>query len=206
MKKEAGMTVSARATEGGDGSRQSGRAHRLLAGSGAFSWPIAIVALTLSMLSPAGSAQTTPARAVTGDPVLAKECGACHMVYPAMVLPARSWRLIMGSLHDHFGESADLDPATQARLTDYLVANAADRSPNRSSVAIMQSLSPGETPPRITRVPLIASLHATVLDPQWGGNPRPKSLSECSVCHYLAESGNFFERRFGVSDAAFRAK
>jgi hypothetical protein len=166
----------------------------------------ATLILSLGWLPVTSTAQTTPPRAVTGDPVLAKECGACHMVYPPMILPARSWRLIMGSLHDHFGESADLDPATQARLTDYLVSNAADRSANRSSMAVMQSLPAGETPPRITKVPLVASLHATVLDPQWGGNPRPKSLSECNVCHQLAESGNFFERRFGVSDQAFRAK
>jgi len=185
-----------------------GPAHTKGALGALLSTSIAAATLILSLgLSPmTGTAQTAAPRAVTGDPVLAKECGACHMVYPPMILPARSWRAIMGSLHDHFGESADLDPASQARLTDYLVANSADRSGNRSSMAIMQSLRPGETPPRITKVPLVASLHATVLDPQWGGNPRPKSLSECNVCHYLAETGNFFERRFGVTDQAFRAK
>ena len=80
-----------------------------------------------------------------------KECGSCHMVYPPELLPARSWAKIMGSLQDHFGDSAQLDAATQQRIHDYLVAHAADNAPNEHSVAIMQSLRPGETPLRITR-------------------------------------------------------
>lgn len=28
------------------------------------------------------------------DPVVAKECSACHMLYPAGLLPARSWSAI----------------------------------------------------------------------------------------------------------------
>jgi len=206
MTKHATGSQSKEQASGTDAADGSARANGALGAPRSTSLATATMIVALGLMPLAGTGQTVAPRAVTGDPVMAKECGACHMVYPPMILPARSWRVIMGSLHDHFGESADLDAATQARLTDYLVANAADRSSNRSSIAIMQSLPPGETPPRITKVPLVASLHATVLDPQWGGNPRPKSLSECNVCHYLAESGNFFERRFGVSDQAFRAK
>jgi hypothetical protein len=133
-----------------------------------------------------------------------KECGSCHMVYPPELLPARSWAKIMGSLQDHFGDSAQLDAATQQRIHDYLVAHAADNAPNEHSVAIMQSLRPGETPLRITRTPYIAGLHVALLDPAWGGYPRPKTVAECGVCHYLSQNGNFAWRNFTVTDDAFR--
>jgi hypothetical protein len=133
-----------------------------------------------------------------------KECGSCHMAYPPELLPARSWTKVVGSLQDHFGDSAQLDAATQQHIHDYLVAHAADNAQNEESFQIMQSLRPGETPSRITATPYIAGLHAAVLDPLWGGNPRPKTLAECGVCHYLAPKGNFTERRFSVTDEAFR--
>ncbi len=126
------------------------------------------------------------------------------MVYPPELLPARSWTKIMGSLQDHFGDSAQLDAATQQHIHDYLVAHAADKSQNEHSVAIMHSLRPGETPLRITGTPYISGLHIALLDPAWGGKPRPKTVAECGVCHYLSQNGNFAWRNFTVTDEAFR--
>ena len=108
------------------------------------------------------------------------------MAYPPEFLPARSWNRVLGSLQDHFGDSAQLDAATQQRIHDYLVANAADKAQNEHSFAIMHSLNASEAPLRITATPYIAGIHAAVLDPVWGGNPRPKTLTECSVCHLQA--------------------
>ncbi|KAA5596245.1 hypothetical protein [Blastochloris sulfoviridis] len=65
------------------------------------------------------------------DPVVAKECASCHMLYPAGLLPARSWTALMASLKDHFGDNAELDADTAKRITDYLVANSADTLPGR---------------------------------------------------------------------------
>lgn len=138
------------------------------------------------------------------DSAYLKECGSCHMAYPPELLPARSWSKVIGSLQDHFGDSAQLDAATQQRIHDYLVSHAADNAQNEESIAIMRSLRPGETPLRITGTPYIGGLHAAVLDPLWDGNPRPKTLAECSVCHHLAQTGNFTMRQFSVSDEAFR--
>jgi hypothetical protein len=73
------------------------------------------------------------------------------------------------------------------------------------SISVMQSIGPNETPPSITKVPYIAGLHAAVLDPVWGGYPHPKTLSECSVCHTKAETGNYTVRAFTVTDEQFRA-
>jgi hypothetical protein len=138
------------------------------------------------------------------DTAYLKECGSCHMAYPGELLPAQSWTRIVGSLDNHFGDSAQVDAATQQRIRDYLVAHAADKAQNEHSHAIMQSLHAGEIPSRITAVPYIAGVHAAVLLPAWGGKPRPKTLGECSVCHIQAQSGNFTERRFTVTDDAFQ--
>jgi hypothetical protein len=138
------------------------------------------------------------------EPAYKKECGACHMAFPPQLLPARSWRRVMGSLDSHFGETAKVEPAMQSKLTDYLVANSAETAANAESMAVLASLPAADTPERITKVPYIEGLHAAVLDPLWNGTPRPKTLAECAVCHYRAEAGDFFERRFKVSDEAFR--
>jgi hypothetical protein len=133
-----------------------------------------------------------------------KECGSCHMAYPPEFLPARSWNRVLGSLQDHFGDSAQLDAATQQRIRDYLVAHAADNAQNVHSIAIMHSLNASEAPLRITATPYIAGIHAAVLDPAWRPNPRPKTLTECGVCHLQAQTGNYTMRKFTVTDEAFR--
>ncbi|HVO88056.1 MAG TPA: hypothetical protein VMV45_05910 [Casimicrobiaceae bacterium] len=138
------------------------------------------------------------------DPAYAKECGVCHMAYPPQLLPSEGWRKIMSNLGDHFGESAQLDAALTRKLTDFLVANSAEHAANQISIEVMQSIKPGAVPDRITGVPFIAGLHSAMLDPRWGGNPRPKTLAECGVCHYQVEAGDFTYRRFTVTDEQFR--
>lgn len=153
-----------------------------------------------------------PASAATGrvlvptDGAYVKECGACHMAFSPELLPAASWRQVMRHLDDHFGESAGVGPATQAAITGYLAANSADHASNMESRAIMESLSPGEVPLRITKVPYIAGLHAAVLDPLWNGTPRPRTLTECGVCHDQVEDGNYKTRVFHVTDEAFSGR
>lgn len=141
---------------------------------------------------------------VPTDGAYVKECGTCHSAFSPELLPASSWRRMMQRLEDHFGESAKLEAATQRGITDYLVANAADRATNGQSRAIMKSLPANEAPLRITQVPYIAGLHAAVLDPVWNGNPRPKTLTECGVCHTEAKAGDFNSRIFHVNDEQFR--
>jgi hypothetical protein len=138
------------------------------------------------------------------DAAYRKECGSCHMAFPPQLLPARSWARVMTSLDAHFGDSAQLDATTREKISGYLASNAADGANNAESIAVMASIRNGDTPERITKVPYIEGLHAAVLDPLWNGTPRPKTLAECPVCHYRAEYGDFFERRFKVSDEAFR--
>ena len=53
-------------------------------------------------------------------PVYQTECGGCHLAYPAWLLPATAWERIMGSLADHFGDDASLDPTTVLDISAYL--------------------------------------------------------------------------------------
>ncbi len=53
-------------------------------------------------------AAPTGVRAVD-NPLYAAECGGCHFAYQPGLLPEASWRKMMGSLADHFGENAELE-------------------------------------------------------------------------------------------------
>lgn len=153
-----------------------------------------------------GAAGLAPAYVMAPtDAAYVKECGSCHMAFSPELLPSASWTKIMGRLDAHFGDSAKSDAATEARITEYLVAHAADRARSDESRAIMASIH-GEAPIRITEIPYVADLHRAVLDPMWGGQPRPKRLTECGVCHRKAEKGDYRSKIFSVTDEAFRPK
>ena len=62
--------------------------------------------------------------APANDPLVAKECGACHMAYAAKYLPARSWLAIVTGLANHFGENASLEPDVAGAVAAYLTLNA----------------------------------------------------------------------------------
>lgn len=136
--------------------------------------------------------------ASVNDTRYAKECGSCHFAYQPGLLPARSWRKLMGNLADHFGDNAELPQEDAAAITDYLVKNAADRSNYRRSLKINASLSPGQTPARITEVPYIASKHDEIPARLITGNPKVRSLSQCTACHTRAEAGSFSERDISI--------
>jgi hypothetical protein len=70
----------------------------------------------------------------------------------------------------------------------------------------MASVHDGQVPERITQVPYIRDLHAAVLDPVWNGKPRPKTLTDCGVCHTRAAYGNYSSKSFSVNDEAFRGR
>ena len=166
------------------------------------------ITLAWGVLAPADAASLYSASKrvlAPSDPVYVKECGSCHMPYSPQLLPVRSWQRLLGNLGDHFGDTATVDAATQQRITEYVTAHAADTANNEQSVEIMHSLRPGDTPLRITQVPYIAALHTSALEDMRGGNPRPKTLAECGVCHYLVQAGNYTDRRYSVTDEAFGA-
>ena len=128
------------------------------------------------------------ARAVT-DPLVAKECSACHMLYPAGLLPARSWQAIMAGLQNHFGENADLDPATRAKIEAYLIASASGSRRERAG----GTTGAEGIALRITEQPWFMREHGRRgrISAQSLARRGAKSPSDCKACHRGAERGEF---------------
>jgi hypothetical protein len=113
------------------------------------------------------------------DALTQAECGACHMAFPAGLLPARSWQTVMKDLGNHFGEDASLAPDATAAIEAYLIDNAA----------------PGwafdGTPMRVTETSYWRREHAGEV-PDWAWrDPRVKSKANCEACHPGAGRGVF---------------
>lgn len=131
------------------------------------------------------------------------ECGACHFAYQPGLLPSRSWKKLMASLEDHFGEDASLDPKVVNRLTDYMVRNAAENSSYRRSRSIANSLGEGEAPAKITDLRYFRADHREIPVRMFKGNDRVRSLSNCNACHQTAAEGNYSERNIEIPGYGF---
>lgn len=110
------------------------------------------------------------------------ECGACHVAYPARMLPAESWRAVMSGLDKHFGSNAGLDAASAKEITVFLEENADTRERGTSGKPLL----------RITETREFKSEHIEVSARDWK-NPKVKSRANCGACHTQAESGDFNE-------------
>jgi len=141
----------------------------------------------LASISVADGLKVAPVK----DPVAAKECSACHMLYPPGLLPARSWQAMMGNLKNHFGDNADLDDATRKHITDYLVANAADTGGRGGTNS--RDVSGGATPLRISEMPWFLRKHDKKgrIAPDTLKRRGAKSAADCKACHQGAEMGYF---------------
>lgn len=119
------------------------------------------------------------------DPAYAKECGACHLAFPPSMLPAASWRRMMGELDRHFGQNAELDDATRARLEGWLVARAGGDPRG------------GGAPQRITALPWFVKEHRKV-PADAVARPAIRSLANCAACHQGAAQWDFEEDRVRI--------
>lgn len=126
------------------------------------------------------------------------ECAACHMAYPAGLLPARSWQKMMGELDRHFGEDASLNAQEVEQIGRYLTENAAD-SPraNRQMQRIASGIAPGANPQRFTETSFFSYLHDEVPSGVWK-RKGIASKSNCVACHTRAEQGSFIEREIRI--------
>ncbi len=111
------------------------------------------------------------------------ECGSCHLAYPANFFPARSWRVIMDSLDNHFGENAELDEASYKRIMVFLTANSADVKGGRREARILKYISANDTPLRITELKYVKHKHHEIPSRLVAGNPQVGSLGKCEACH-----------------------
>jgi len=134
----------------------------------------------------AARAEEAESLRAAADPVVAEECGACHMAYRAHWLPADAWRRVMANLDNHFGEDASLALDVRARITEYLVAHA--RKTGGEAI-------------RITKTHWWERTHRHEISAsQWA---RAGSPANCGGCHGIRkgqEKRGFFERLFGDDD------
>lgn len=145
-----------------------------------------------------GDGGPVPTFAPVAHKTAATECAACHLAYPAGLLPARSWTRMMDTLENHFGEDASLSPEETAAIARYLVENAAD-SPhaNERSRRIASGIAPGDTPQRFSETPYFRYLHDEVPAGVWK-RAKIGSRANCIACHTRAESGSFAEREIKI--------
>lgn len=136
------------------------------------------------------AAQSDEDHKVVNNPLYKEECGGCHMAYSPELLPASSWQKIMGSLNSHFGDTAELDPAKQKELTQYLLDNSTTNSKSRQAS--------GEKTVRITQQAWFLHEHDEIPARLSTGNPQVKSFSNCAACHQRAEQGSFREREINI--------
>ncbi len=120
------------------------------------------------------------------------ECGSCHFAYQPGLLPAASWKKIMSSLDDHFGENAEFPEDDANRIKSYLLEGAADYSVSRISAKFMRSLR-GEAPLRISEIPYFVKEHDELPRKMVRDNSEVKSFSRCDACHTDAGKGFFDE-------------
>lgn len=126
------------------------------------------------------------------------ECAACHMAYPAGLLPARSWTRMMKELDQHFGEDASLPAKDVELIARYLVDNAADspRASRRMS-RIASGIAPNAAPLRFTETPYFGYQHDEVPSKIWQ-RKSIASKANCTACHTKAEQGSFAEREIKI--------
>lgn len=122
------------------------------------------------------------------DQLTKNECSACHFAYPASMLPEASWKKIMGSLENHFGEDASLDAQTTQHITKYLVAQAGDTKLRPSK--FVRGLDAKNPPIRITETKYWIRLHPAI-SKEYLQSGLAGLKANCAVCHPQAEDGYY---------------
>ena len=130
--------------------------------------------------------------APVADPVVREECGSCHLAFPPSMLPASSWKRMMGELDKHFGSDASVTPAAAERITRYLSENAADTGCQRYGGKLMRGVALASAPQRITELPKWVNEHNDISAKEWK-RKEVGSKANCAACHSDAERGYFNE-------------
>ncbi len=153
--------------------------------------PVAAAALTMAWMfsSNNAGAKVLPQLA---NAQWQQECSGCHTLYHPALLPERSWRQVMATLDRHFGDNAALDPATRTAITNFLTANAADRSDAARAQKIAASVGAADTPLRASGTPYMLAKHRVIRADVWK-RKAVGSRANCGACHKNADRGDFAE-------------
>lgn len=150
--------------------------------------PAALTLTTASAMPLAMAEEFPPVK----DAAVVQECSACHIVFPPQMLPARSWKALLGNLGSHFGEDATVADPDRQVIVDYLTAHAADGPATNGGGKYLRGIAATTTPLRITATPYWLRRHDEV-SPARFKSPQVKSAANCAACHKGAAQGFFSE-------------
>ncbi len=122
------------------------------------------------------------------DPQYRTQCGDCHIAFHPSLLPAKSWRDLMASLGDHFGEDASLDGKQAAAIGVYLAAHSSERYDTKAANRF-RTIDP-DAPMRITETPFWRRKHRGITEDVFRSRA-VAARSACVACHGDAETGLF---------------
>ena len=108
--------------------------------------------------------------------------------YPA--LPAKSWRIMMAGLQDHFGDDASIEESARIEIEDFLVRNSPERSLEEASIKFIRSIGKDDPPRRITDIRYWKEKHRSIQENLYQ-RETIKSKINCVACHKWAEYGSF---------------
>lgn len=126
------------------------------------------------------------------------ECGSCHTAYAPGLLPARSWRKMMGELGSHFGEDASLEEPQQLEILKALENLAADSPQATMRMRRIHGAIPtNATPQRIVETGYFKYMHDEVRPSIWK-RKKIGTLANCIACHPRANEGRYGEREIRI--------
>lgn len=160
---------------------------------------LALGVIAAVALAAGGLGAALAQRPVTGAPVAAGDelaaCADCHMAYPPSLLPAASWRAMMATLDDHFGEDARLPEPERAAVEAFLAAHAAETADSKPA-NLFRRVSDAE-PGRISATPAWRRIHDDLPEALFTAKPIG-SRANCAACHRDAATGWFTPTRIRI--------
>lgn len=121
--------------------------------------------------------------------VYKQECSACHVAYPVGMLPAASWKRLMGGLNKHYGTDASLDEKSLVEISGWLDRHA-------GAYKRVSEMPPDD---RITKSAWFIRKHnEREVSPAVWKRASVGSASNCIACHTNAAQGSFSEREIKI--------
>lgn len=127
-----------------------------------------------------------------------EECGSCHTAFAPGLLPARSWRRMMGELANHFGEDASLEePRRLAILKDLETLASDGPQANMRMRRINGAIPANAAPQRIADTGYFKYMHDEVPKHIWQ-RTKIGTPGNCVACHTRANEGRYGEREVRI--------
>ncbi len=136
-------------------------------------------------------------------PLLYEECGDCHIVFPAYLLPKRAWNAIMDTPEDHFGDELDLEPEDSKTIREYLVKNSGENSTREAAVKILFSIKNKKDIISIVNTPYWKDTHRHIPKRVFKLKEIDSKYS-CDACHPDIVKGNIDDDNIRIPGVSFQ--